>query len=182
MEAKGTFGKSSHFRRIRRHMGATLSLYEFTIDQPDTGMRPDSGHSQCTVGLPCINKSSYFFPFVPKELAYIGPQNYLAYACCMKPGCSEMIQSMSPHRAARNTSLLYHSLLTILIIILIPCLLVLFSLDVLRISLWCRLVSLMPRPVRGGSGHETTGLYAKFCQVKFCVKIQIWDESAIFFS
>ena len=40
------------------------------------------------------------------------PQNYLAYACCMKPGCSEMIQSVSPHRAARNTSLLHHSLLT----------------------------------------------------------------------
>ena len=34
-----------------RHMGATVSN-EFTIDQPDIGTRPDSGHSQCTVGLP----------------------------------------------------------------------------------------------------------------------------------
>ena len=41
-----------YVRRIRRHMGATVSN-EFTIDQPDTGTRPDSGHSQCTVGLPC---------------------------------------------------------------------------------------------------------------------------------
>ena len=35
-----------------RHMGVTVSD-EFTIDQPDPGTRPDSGHSQCTVGLPC---------------------------------------------------------------------------------------------------------------------------------
>ena len=32
-----------------RHMGATVSLNEFTIDQPDTGMRPDSGHSQSSI-------------------------------------------------------------------------------------------------------------------------------------
>ena len=34
-------------------MGATVSLNEFTIDQTDTGKRPDSDHSQCTVGLEC---------------------------------------------------------------------------------------------------------------------------------
>ena len=37
-----------------RYTGLLSSvLYKFTIDQPDTGMRPDSGHLQCTVGLPC---------------------------------------------------------------------------------------------------------------------------------
>ena len=56
-----------------------------------------------------INKSSSICVF---STSIFRPHNYLAYACCMKPGCSEMIQSVSPHRAARNTSLLYHSLLT----------------------------------------------------------------------
>ena len=41
-------------RRIRRKThGTAVLLYEFTIDQPDTGMRPDGGHLQCTVCLPC---------------------------------------------------------------------------------------------------------------------------------
>ena len=56
-----------------------------------------------------INKSSSICVF---STSIFRPQNYLAYACCMKPGCSEMIQSVSPHRAARNTSLLHHSILT----------------------------------------------------------------------
>ena len=38
---------------IQRRMGATVSLHDFTIDQPDTGMRPDSARLQYTVGLPC---------------------------------------------------------------------------------------------------------------------------------
>ena len=72
-----------------------------------------------------------------------------------------MMQSVSPHRAARNTSLLHHSLLsthyhadTMLT----------SSLDVLHI-LWCRL--------------------KKFGEVKFSkdrVKIQIWGKPVIFFS
>ena len=33
--------------------GATVSLYEFTIDQPDTAMRPDRAHLQFTEGLAC---------------------------------------------------------------------------------------------------------------------------------
>ena len=53
-----------------------------------------------------INKSCVF------STSIFRPQNYLAYACCMKPGCSEMIQSVSPHRAARNTFLLHRSILT----------------------------------------------------------------------
>ena len=66
----------------------------------------------CIVQWVChaINKS--YVSFLPQRTSIFRPQNYLAYACCMKPGCSEMIQSVSPHRAARNTSLLHHSLLT----------------------------------------------------------------------
>ena len=56
-----------------------------------------------------LNKSSSICVF---STSIFRPQNYRAYACCMKPGCSEMIQSVSPHRAARNTSLLHHSILT----------------------------------------------------------------------
>ena len=56
-----------------------------------------------------INKSSSICVF---STSIFRPQNYLTYACCMKLGCSEMIQSVSPHRAARNTSLLHHSILT----------------------------------------------------------------------
>ena len=44
-----------------RHMGAIVSLYKFTIDQPDTGTRADSGHSQCTVGLP-FQRTGIFRP------------------------------------------------------------------------------------------------------------------------
>ena len=61
---------------------------------------------------------------------------YLAYACCMKPGCSEKIQSVSPHRAARNTSLLHHSLLTTYYH---TDTMLTSSLDVLH-TLWCTLV------------------------------------------
>ena len=53
-----------------RHMGATVSN-EFIIDQPDTGTRPDSGHSVewfCEV----INKSSSICLFYSKEPAYLG--------------------------------------------------------------------------------------------------------------
>ena len=53
-----------------------------------------------------------YVSFLPERTSIFKSQNYLAYASCMKPGCSEMIQSVSPHRAARNTSLLHHSLLT----------------------------------------------------------------------
>ena len=45
-----------------------------------------------------INKSSICV-FLPQRTSIFRPQNYLAYACCMKPGCSEMIQSVSPLRA-----------------------------------------------------------------------------------
>ena len=50
--------------------------------------------------------------FLLQRTSIFRPQNCLAYACCMKPGCSEMTQPVFPHRAARNTSLLHHSLLT----------------------------------------------------------------------
>ena len=50
--------------------------------------------------------------FLPQRTGIFRPQKYLAYACCMKPGCSEMIVCVSPHRAARNTSLLAPSLIT----------------------------------------------------------------------
>ena len=72
-------------------------MSEFTIDQPDTGVRPDSGHMHCTVGF-TVNKSSYGCLSTPRT-GIFRPQNYLAYACCMKQGCSEMIQSVSPQRA-----------------------------------------------------------------------------------
>ena len=91
-----------------RHMGATVSLNEFTIDQTQ-----ERGQTVITRSVQwvwnAINKSSSICVF---STSIFRPQNYLAYACCMKPGCSEMIQSVSPHRAARNTSLLHHSLLT----------------------------------------------------------------------
>ena len=43
----------SDVSRIRRHGTAVLSTVKFTIDLPDTGTRPDSGHLECTEGLPC---------------------------------------------------------------------------------------------------------------------------------
>ena len=46
-----------------------------------------------------INKSS----ICVFSTSIFRPQNHLAYACCMKPGCSEMIQSVSPHRASLAT-------------------------------------------------------------------------------
>ena len=49
-------------------MGATLLLYKFTIDQPDTGMRPDSGRLQRTVGLHHLIYVSYIF--LPQRTAY----------------------------------------------------------------------------------------------------------------
>ena len=104
-----------------------------------------------------INKSSVCL-FYPKELKR---QICLAYACCMKPGCSEMIQSVSPHRAARNTSLLHHSLLTTHYH---TDTMLTSSFDVLR-TLWCRLCM------------------QKFGEVKFRkdrVKIQIWGKPVIF--
>ena len=88
----------------------------------------------CSVHWVChvVNKSMDV-SFLPQRTGMFRPQYYLAYACCMKPGCSKMCP-----RAARNTSFsIIHQWL--LIIILIPCLLVLFSLEVLR-SIWCRLV------------------------------------------
>ena len=48
-------------------MGATVSLNEFTIDQPDTGTRPDSDHLQYTVGLP-----NNLLPYVSFLPAYLG--------------------------------------------------------------------------------------------------------------
>ena len=70
-------------------------------------------HSVQWFAMQLINHLIYA-SFLPQRTGIFRPQkfNYLAYACCMKPGCSEMIQSVSPHRAARNTSLLHHSLLT----------------------------------------------------------------------
>ena len=60
-----------------------------------------------------INQSSSMCLFYSKEPAYLGLKiAYIAYARCMKLGCSEMTQPVFPHRAARNTSLLHHSLLT----------------------------------------------------------------------
>ena len=89
-----------------------------------------------------LNKSS---SICVSSTSIFRPQNYLAYACCMKPGCSEMIQSVSPHIAARNTSLLHHSILTTYYH---TDTMLTSSLEVLH-TLWCTLVcSLVPRPPR----------------------------------
>ena len=52
-----------------RHMGTTVSLNEFTIDQTDTGTRPGSDHSQCTVGLPMMQLIN-LLPYVSFLPAY----------------------------------------------------------------------------------------------------------------
>ena len=104
--------------------------------------------------------------FLPQRTGIFRPQNYLAYACCMKPGCYEMIQSVSPHRAARNTSFSI-TRYWLLITILIPCLLLLFSLDLLHTI------------------YLVQACMQKFGVVKFHknrVKMQIWGKPAIFFS
>ena len=108
-----------------------------------------------------INKSSSICVF---STSIFRPQNYLAYACCMKPGCSEMIQSVSPHRAARNTSLLHHSILTTYYhtdTMLTSSLEVLHSISLVQACMQI------------------------FGEVKFRkdrVKIRIWGKPAIFFS
>ena len=77
--------------------------------------------------------------FLPQRTGIFRPPYLLPRICMLHEGCSDMIQSMSLHRAAGNTSLLHHSVLYLLIIIRIPWLLVLFTLDVLH-TLWCMLV------------------------------------------
>ena len=94
LQASGTFfvasspacvknGREMSGESEERHMGATVSLYELTIDQPDTGTRPDSGHLQCTV-FPC-NIILYMCLFYPQRTDIFRPQNYLAYVCCINP-------------------------------------------------------------------------------------------------
>ena len=59
----------------------------------------------CSVQWVChaVNESMDV-SFLPQRTGMFRPQYYLAYACCMKPACSKIIQSVSPHRGARNTS------------------------------------------------------------------------------
>ena len=116
-EGLGNLVTCSDVRRIRKkthgsHCLTACTLNSQLISPQDAAVRPDSAHQWVCHG---INKSSYILImclFYPKEPAYLGLhtyQNYLAQLC---EGLSEMIQSMSPYRPARNTSLLQHSILT----------------------------------------------------------------------
>ena len=52
-----------------RHMGATVSLNELSIDQLDTGTRPDSDHLQVQWVCHAINDLLPYVSFLP---AYLG--------------------------------------------------------------------------------------------------------------
>ena len=108
----------------------------------------------CSVQWVChaINKSSSICVF---STSIFRPQNYLAYACCMKAGCSEMIQSVcpppTPHTQncqkyipspSLNTDYLLYHTDTVLT----------SSLEVLRI--WCRLNSVKLNFVKTGLKFE----------------------------
>ena len=115
----------------KRHMGLHCTNSQLINQTQEQGQTVVT----CSVQWVCHvnNKSPYRSRcvFSTQRTGIFRPQNSLAYAYSMKQGCSEMIQSVSPHRVARNTSFsITHYWL--LIIVLIPCLLVLFSLDVLR--------------------------------------------------
>ena len=101
----------SDVRRIRRKTHGSHCLIEWIHNWSNRHRKQGQTVITRSVQWVChaINKSSSICVF---STSIFRPQNYLAYACCMKPGCSEMIQSVSPHRAARNTSLLHHSILT----------------------------------------------------------------------
>jgi len=83
-----------------RHMGAIVS-HAVQIHSWSTRHRNKASQTVLShvVQWVChaINKSSYMCLFYSKEQGIFRPQNYLAHACCMKPGCSEMIQSVCPH-------------------------------------------------------------------------------------
>ena len=65
-------------------MGATV-WNEFTIDQPDTGMRPDSGHSVYSGFAKQLINLPLYVSFLLQRTSIFRPQNCLTYACCMKP-------------------------------------------------------------------------------------------------
>ena len=114
MEVQGTSEKSSHLQWCQENQKKdTWEPLSHWMDSQLIKQTQERGQTVITRSVQwvchAINKSSSICVF---STSIFRPQNYLAYACCMKPGCSEMIQSVSPHRAARNTSLLHHSILT----------------------------------------------------------------------
>ena len=127
----------SDVRRSRREMYESHCLIEW-IHNWSTGHRNEARQWSLAVysgfAMQLINLFLYA-SFLPKRTSIYRRQNCLAFACCMKADCSEMIQSVFLHRAARNTSLIHHSLLTthyhtdtVLTILLLMC-----------CVLWCRL-------------------------------------------
>ena len=123
-KAQGRSGKSStcsDVRRIRKHMGHCRNV---GIHNWSTRHRKEARQCSLAVysGFACICVFS-----TPKEPAYLGLQNYLLgwmraalVLCVPTQRCQKYISSITQYW---------------LLTILIPCLLVLFSLDVLHISL-----------------------------------------------
>ena len=114
----------------------------------------------CSVQWVCHAFNKWSYVMCPQRTStFIGLQNYLAFACCMKPGCSS---SLCPHTDLSEIH---------------P-----FSITQYLLSYWyhayefsfplmcCKLCAI--------------GLFAEISQVKFCkdrVEMQIWSKPAIFF-
>ena len=123
----------SDVKRIRRHMGVPDCCPTVRIHNWSTRHRNKARQWSLAVysgfAMQLINHLMDE-SFLPQRTGICRPQYYLAYACCMKP---EIHPSHTELPEIHPFSITHYWLF---IIILIPCLLVLFSLDVLR-TIWC---------------------------------------------
>ena len=99
----------SDVRRIRRHK----RLLSYCTNSQLINQTQKWGQTvvTCSVQWVChvVNRSMNV-SFLPQRTGMFRPQYYLAYACYMKPGCSKMIQSVSP--SCQKYILLHNSLVT----------------------------------------------------------------------
>jgi len=109
-EGLGNLVMCSDVRRIRRKThGSHCLIHNWPVHQTRNKAR------QCSLlaYMQLINHLIYMSFLYPKELEYLGLHTYKTTCICMlHEGCSEMIQPMSPYRAARYTPLPHHSILT----------------------------------------------------------------------